>query len=367
MAALREIARKLTNNLSYPSVRCIGPFGHGPPGWTARPSRSGSPSLETGIAAERRRSRLWQFLCGGRYRRPTRQRRQHGPDASSYQLAETADPQDRRRSETRGLSPCGRADQVDAAALRRLAQRRLRVAPAEGLDLPAPQCPPDGGIDAIEQVYAYGVRSAARVCWEERGSGPRRREKRPQDGGDAPHETAWLAMTANRLARPASTWACAAPWRADAGEWPEAKTWALAPRSRALDGLRCPIAALEQARCCRTAALGNAAVDLSGGEPTTRSWAVDAAAAEGAGGPEPARPARRHRGRRTEGRAGHPPVGGGLALRREGLPVRSWGGLAPPPRGRHATPSRTMGGAGGCTAAAVGGRAAGSPRRRCRA
>jgi hypothetical protein len=68
----------------------------------------------------------------------------------------------------------------------------------------------------------------------------------PQDGGDAPHETALLAMTANRLARPASQLACDAPWLADEVYWPEAKPLALEHRYRALDFLLRPIESLEQ-------------------------------------------------------------------------------------------------------------------------
>ena len=95
------------------------------------------------------------------YRRTTRQRRQHGPDAIDSQRAEHDDHQERRRSETRVIETFGRADQVDPEARRRLAQRRLRVANDERLDLPARQCPPAVGIDAREPGEAEGVLDAA--------------------------------------------------------------------------------------------------------------------------------------------------------------------------------------------------------------
>src|SRR5215831_17884028 len=130
------------------------------------------------------------------YLRTTRQRRQHGSDAVYYQLAANDDHKDRRRSETRVISTFGRADQVDADALRRLAQSLLRVANDDRIDLPARKFPPEVGIDDIEQVYAYGVLYAARALWEELGIGPLLRDKMQQDGCDAPHEIALLALTA---------------------------------------------------------------------------------------------------------------------------------------------------------------------------
>ncbi len=91
------------------------------------------------------------------YLRTTRQRRKHGPDAIYYQLAENYYPKARRRSETRVIHTFGRADQVDPEARRRLAQSILRGANDERIDLPARPCPPEVGIDDLEQVLAYGV------------------------------------------------------------------------------------------------------------------------------------------------------------------------------------------------------------------
>jgi hypothetical protein len=99
--------------------------------------------------------------------------------------------------------------------LRRLAQSILRVANDDRIDLPARQFPPDVGLDDIEQVYMYGVLYAAHALWEELGIGPLLREKMAQDGGTAPHEMALFAMTAHRLARPASQWAGSDHWLAD--------------------------------------------------------------------------------------------------------------------------------------------------------
>jgi hypothetical protein len=146
----------------------------------------------------------------------------------------------------------------------------------------------------------------------------------PQDGGDAPHETALLAMTANRRARPASTWACDAPWLADEGSWPEAKALALAHRDRARDGLLRHLASLEQELCFRTADLCHADGDLLFWETTTLDGEIDDEDDAGDGWEDQEIPALRPRGHHTAGRAGNPQVGVGLALTRDGWPGRSW-------------------------------------------
>jgi transposase len=258
------------------------------------------------------------------YLRTTRQRRKHGPDAIYYQLAENYYHKARRRSETRVIYTFGRADQVDPEALRRLAHSLLRVANDDRLDLSARQFPPDVGIDDIEQVYAYRVLYAARALWEALGIGPLLREKLQQDGGDAPHETALFAMTANRLACPASKLACYDHWLADDVYWPEAKALALEHLYRAMDFLLRHIEAIEQELFFRTADRFNADVDLIFWDTTTRYCEIDEEDDDGEPWQTHDIPALRKRGHHKEGRDGNPQVVVGLALTRDGLPVRSW-------------------------------------------
>src|SRR5262245_13461809 len=258
------------------------------------------------------------------YLRTTRQRRKHGPDAIYYQLAENYYHKTRRRSETRVIYTFGRADQVDPETLRRLAQSILRVANDEQIDLPARKFPPEVGIDDIEQVYTYGVLYAAHALWEELGIGPLLREKMQQDGCQAPHDRALFAMTANRLARPASKLACDAHWLADDVYWPDAQGLVLEHLYRALDFLLHHIEALERELFFRTADLFNADVDLIFWDTTTLYFEIDEEDAAGEDGQGHPIPALRKRGHNTEGRDGNPQVVVGLALTREGLPVGSW-------------------------------------------
>jgi transposase len=258
------------------------------------------------------------------YLRTTRQRRKHGPDAIYYQLAENYYHKTRRRSETRVIYTFGRADQVDPEALRRLAQSILRVANDDRIDLAARTFPPEVGIDAIEQAYAYGVLYVARALWEELGIGPLLRTKMQQTGCEAPHDLALLAMTANRLARPGSKLACYEPWLADDVYWPEAHALALEHLYRAMDFLLGHIESLEQEIFFRTADLFNADVDLIFWDTTTLSCEIDDEDEESAQWQTRMIPALRKRGHNKEGRDSNPQVVVGLALTRDGLPVRSW-------------------------------------------
>jgi len=258
------------------------------------------------------------------YLRTTRQPRKHSPDVIYYQLAENYYHKARRRSETRVIYHFGRADQVDPEALRRLAQSILRVANDERIDLAARKFPPEVGIDDIEQVYMYGVLYAAHALWEEVGLGPLLREKMQQDGCNAPHETALFTMTANRLARPASKLACYQRWLADDVYWPEAQGLALEHLYRALDFLLRHIEALEQELFFRTADLFNADVDLIFWDTTTLYFEIDEEDDDGDVWEDQEIPALRKRGHHKEGRDGNPQVVVGLALTRDGLPVRSW-------------------------------------------
>jgi transposase len=258
------------------------------------------------------------------YLRTTRQRRKRGPDAIYYQLAENYYDKDKRRSETRVIYTFGRADQVEPDALRRLAQSILRVVNDDRIDLPARKFPLEVGIDDIEQVYAYGVLYAARALWEELGIGPLLREKMQQDGCEAPHETALFAMTANRLARPASKLACYERWLADDVYWPEAKALALEHLYRAMDFLLRHIESLEQELFYRTADLFNADVDLVFWDTTTLYFEIDDEDEDGEPWQARELPALRKRGHSKDGRDGNPQVVVGLALTRDGLPVRLW-------------------------------------------
>jgi transposase len=106
--------------------------------------------------------------------------------------------------------------------------------------------------------------------------------------------------------------------------WPEAKTLALEHLYRALDFLLRHIEALERELFYRTADLFNADVDLIFWDTTTLYFEIDEEDDDGEAWQGREIPALRKRGHNKDGRDGNPQVVVGLALTRDGLPVRSW-------------------------------------------
>ena len=275
-----------------------------------RPSGgTGSKDLETCVVNAGLTTWGGALICGGMSWRTTRPRRQHGPDAIDYQLADHDSHTERRRADTRVIETFGRADQGDPAAWRRLAQSLLRGANAERIDLPARQVPPEVGLDDSEPVSRDGVLAAAHAWWEELGLGPLLREKLAQDGCPAPHDTALFALTAKRLARPASTLACYDHWLADDVYGPDAQGLALEHLYRALDFLLPHLDALAPALFFRTAERFNAEVDVVCWETTTLYCEIDAEEDAGEDWPGRPIPALRTRGP-PHRRPRRPPAGG---------------------------------------------------------
>jgi transposase len=145
-----------------------------------------------------------------------------------------------------------------------------------------------------------------------------------QTGCEAPHDLALLAMTAHRLACPWSKLACYEQWLADDVYWPEAHALALEHLYRAMDFLLCHIESLEQEIFFRTADLFNADMDLIFWDTTALYCEIDDEDEASEQWQTRTIPALRKRGYNKEGRDGNPQVVVGLALTRDGLPVRSW-------------------------------------------
>jgi hypothetical protein len=131
-------------------------------------------------------------------------------------------------------------------------------------------------------------------------------------------------MVANRLLEPVSTLACHEHWVPERVYLPEAEGLTLDQLYLALDFLDTHIAAIEREIFFRTADLCRADVDLIFWDTTTVSFEVDDedAAAETRRGTT--LPPLRKRGHSKESRDENPQVIVGLALTRDGLPVRSW-------------------------------------------
>jgi hypothetical protein len=147
----------------------------------------------------------------------------------------------------------------------------------------------------------------------------------PRGPRRAPHELALFTRVANRLAEPLSTLACDAYWLTERAYLPEAAALTRDHLYCALDFLDTHSEASERASFLRTAELFRADVALIVWDTTRVDFEVDDADTACATKRDTTLPPLRKRGYTKAGRGQQPQVVGGLALTRDGLPVRSWG------------------------------------------
>jgi hypothetical protein len=256
------------------------------------------------------------------YLRVTRRKNQDTSVATYYQLAETRWDPVKRRPAAHIIHNFGRAETLDREALLRLARSISRVA-QDGLDVPADAAAPGTAI-VLEWARPLGVVHVARAVWEALGIGEVLRQLERSQGRRAPHELALFTMVANRLAEPSSKLACHEHWVPERVYLPEAEALTLDQLYAALDFLDTHHAAIEREVFFRTADLFRADVDLIFWDTTSVYFEVD----DEDDAPETRHgttlPPLRKRGHNKEGREGNPQVVVGLALTRDGLPVRSW-------------------------------------------
>jgi hypothetical protein len=256
------------------------------------------------------------------YLRTTKRHNKDGSIVEYYQLAETRWDPTQRRPTAHIIHNFGRADTLDREALLRLAQSISRVCQG-GIDIPPEVGLPGEAID-IEWARPLGVVHVARALWEELGIGEVLRGLEPRGPRRAPHALALFTMVANRLAEPLSKLACYEPWRAERVYLPEAAVLTLDHLYFALDFLDTHIEAIERAIFFRTADLFRADVDLIFWDTTSVYFEVDDEDTEYETKRATTLPPLRQRGYNKEGRGNQPQVVVGLALTRDGLPVRSW-------------------------------------------
>ena len=252
------------------------------------------------------------------YLRTTKRRNADGSEVRYYQLAENVWAAKRGCAVAKVIYNFGRADELDPEKLRRLAKSILRVfggnAPAQGEpeEIQIRDSWPYGGVYVLEQI------------WKELGIGAvlagQARTKRTK----VAFERALFAMVANRALAPYSKLYCYDQWLRDEVYLPTAQELELHHLYRAMDFLETHKAAVEKAVYFKMADLMNADVDLIFYDTTSLHFEVDEedeATLRGVGGEHP--PLRK-RGHSKNGRTDAPQIVVGLAVTRDGLPVRSW-------------------------------------------
>ena len=256
------------------------------------------------------------------YLRTTRRKNKDGSVVSYYQLAHNDwDPQ-KGRSKVRILHNFGRADQVEREALVRLCGSIARACGCEVRDLTTEGVDPEEERDRVDLIETreLGVPWVAEALWRELGLGTVLRQLCADVDVQVPYERALFAMVANRLSRPTSKLGLCERWQGRA--WLPGVEGGLTPDQcyRAMDLLYEHAEQVEEAVFSSVANLFNLSVDLVFFDTTTASFHTDEIDGDD---PETGEPGLRRYGYSKEGHWA-PQVVVGLAVTREGFPVRSW-------------------------------------------
>jgi len=262
------------------------------------------------------------------YLRESTQKRAGGEKVTHLQFAESVWNKATQRADTHIVYNFGRADDpVVRERLRALAHNILRrVAPEEIV-----AARPDW---KLVDAWPYGDLYVLEHLWQRIGM-PERLPALTRDDTrrTLPVERACFAMVANRCLAPASKLYCYEQWLREDVRVAGAEGLELHHLYRAMDFFEQHKEALEKELFFRIADLFSCDVELIFYDTTTLHWEIDA---EDAGGAEDATlrgsqlagakpyPALRQRGKAKNKRSDVPQVIVGLAMTRDGLPVRSW-------------------------------------------
>lgn len=262
------------------------------------------------------------------YLRESKQKRATGEIVTHLQLAESVWNKATQRADTRIVYNFGRADDPQVRErLRTLARSILRrVAPEEIV-----ATHPDW---KLRDAWPYGDLYVLEQLWRQIGM-PELLPAltRDETRRTLPVERACFAMVANRSLAPASKLYCYEQWLREDVRIAGTAELELHHLYRAMDVFERHKEALEQALFFRIADLFSCDVELIFYDTTTLHCEIDA---EDAGGAEDVTvrgsrlagaqgyPALRQRGYAKNKRSDVPQVVVGLAMTRDGLPVRSW-------------------------------------------
>lgn len=262
------------------------------------------------------------------YLRESKQRRADGSTVAYLQLAENVWNAERRRSEARVLLNCGRAD--DAAVtdrLRRLARSIMRRCSTDEIVSAA------GGDWKLVCAWPYGDVCALDVIWQRLGIGQviQAQSGARRMGFDV--ERALFAMVANRCCAPCSKLYCWEQWLKEEVHIAGTKELSLQHLYRAMDFLEANKEPIEREIFHRVADLLNLDVEVLFYDTTSLHFEIDEQDSGGgddeivhgsaAAGRKPYK-ALRKRGHSKNGRGDAPQIVVGMAVTREGFPVRHW-------------------------------------------
>lgn len=234
-----------------------------------------------------------------------------------YQLAENVWDPVKRCAVAKVLYHFGRGDDLDRATMKRLARSILRV--FGGDEHPAEA---DGA--RVLDARPYGGLYVQDALWRELGIDAVLHAELAAANVRLPFERALFAMVANRALCPYSKLYTWEQWLREQVYLPGAEALALHHLYRAMDFLEAHKPAIEKAVYFAMADLMNADVDLIFYDTTSLHFEIDDEDEACSTKDDRTYEAQRKRGHAKNGRHDAPQIVVGLALTRDGLPVRSW-------------------------------------------
>jgi hypothetical protein len=261
------------------------------------------------------------------YLRETHQKRGDGSVVTHLQLAESVWNPQRKRSEVRIVANGGRAeDPQTAERLRQLARSILKKCAPQEIVAQDPQW-------RVLDTWPFGALYVLEAMWKRLGIPDVISEQLASRTVDFAVERALFAMVANRACAPSSKLSCAEQWLREEVRIDGTDALVLHHLYRAMDVLEAHKDAIEQALYCRLADVLNLDVELI--FYATTSWHVELDDMDQGHGEDElvegslaagakTYQAPRTRGLSKNGRSDAPQVVIGLAVTRDGLPVRHW-------------------------------------------
>jgi len=253
------------------------------------------------------------------YLRTTKRRNADGSETRYYQLAENTWDAARGCAVAKVIYSFGRADQVDGEKLRRLAKSILRVFSTE------PQVEGADGADVrVRDSWPYGGVYVLDQLWKELGIDRVLLDRARSKTTAAPFERALFAMVANRCLSPYSKLYCWEQWLREEVFLPGTRALDLHHLYFAMDFLEEHKPEVEKSVYFAMADLMNADVDVIFYDTTSLHFEVDEEDEITRRKWDREYEPLRKRGHSKNGRGDAPQVVIGLAVTRDGLPVRSW-------------------------------------------
>lgn len=262
------------------------------------------------------------------YLRMTKRRNADGTEVRYFQLAENVWDSEKRCSVAKVVYNFGRAESLDHASLRRLARSILRVVQDDSSELSTRDLEslagPEGEPIRFRDSWPYGGVYVLELIWKQLQIDEVLDKLAAETRTKLPVERALFAMVANRALAPCSKLYCFEQWLREEVFLQDAAKLELQHLYRSMDFLEEHKLEIEKAVYFATADLMNADVDLVFYDTTSLHFEVDEedeiTQDKSGRNYEPLR----KRGHSKNGREDAPQLVIGLAVTRDGLPVRSW-------------------------------------------